>query len=110
MFDGIIIRNRNTGWQEIFDRGGHEHIRIHSGEMSHFVAQKLYDHHHVSTLIPWIGLPGTFGGATIGNAGCFGMEMSDIFVEAEVLDLATGEIHVWEKDDMQYSYRHSALK
>ena len=79
VFEGIIVRNRNTGWEAPFDRDGREYIRIHSGEMTHFVAQKLYDHHGISTLIPWIGLPGTFGGATVGNAGCFGMEMADIF-------------------------------
>ena len=92
MFEGIIVRNRNTGWEAPFDRDGREYIRVHSGEMSHFVAQKLYDHHGISTLVPWIGLPGTFGGATVGNAGCFGVEMSDIFTSAEVLDIHTGEV------------------
>ncbi len=110
MFEGIIVRSRDTGWETPFDRDGREYVRIHSGEMSHFVAQKLYDHHGISTLVPWIGLPGTFGGATVGNAGCFGVEMSDIFVESEVLDLATGEVKIWRKSDMDYSYRHSALK
>jgi UDP-N-acetylmuramate dehydrogenase len=90
-YDGIIIRNRNTGWEAPWEQGDRTYARIYSGEMSHFVAQKLYDSYEISTLVPWIGLPGTFGGATIGNAGCFGVEMSDIFVSAEVLDLHTGE-------------------
>lgn len=110
MFEGIVVRNRDTGWETPFDRDGREYIRVHSGEMSHFVAQKLYDHHGVSTLVPWIGLPGTFGGATIGNAGCFGVEMADIFVEAEVLDIQTGEVKNLKKSDMNYSYRNSSLK
>jgi UDP-N-acetylmuramate dehydrogenase len=110
MFEGIIVRNRDTGWEAPFERDGREYIRIHSGEMSHFVAQKLYDHHWVSTLVPWIGLPGTFGGATIGNAGCFGVEMADVFVESEVLDIHTGEVNNLKKSDMNYSYRNSSLK
>jgi len=110
MFDGIIVRNRNAGWQAPFERGGRHYVRIHSGQLSHFVAQKLYDHHGITTLIPWIGLPGTFGGATIGNAGCFGVEMVDIFTETEVLDLSTGEVKVLKKSDMNYSYRNSSLK
>lgn len=60
MFEGIIVRNRNAGWEEPFERGDRSYIRIHSGQLSHFVAQKLYEHHKISTLIPWIGLPGTF--------------------------------------------------
>lgn len=110
VFEGIIVRNRDTGWEAPFERDGREYMRIHSGEMSHFVAQKLYDHHGISTLIPWIGLPGTFGWATVGNAGCFGVEMSDIFVSAEVLDRETGEVKNLKRSDMNYSYRHSSLK
>jgi UDP-N-acetylmuramate dehydrogenase len=109
-YDGIIIRNRNTGWEAPFERDGRTYARIYSGEMSHFVAQKLYDSYGISTLVPWIGLPGTFGGATIGNAGCFGVEMSDIFVSAEVMDLYTGEVKNLSKSDMSYLYRDSSLK
>jgi UDP-N-acetylmuramate dehydrogenase len=61
-------------------------------------------------LVPWIGLPGTFGGATVGNAGCFGLEMSDIFIESEVLDLQTGEIKIFKPKDMNFAYRESSLK
>jgi UDP-N-acetylmuramate dehydrogenase len=39
--------------------------------------------------MPWIGLPGTVGGAVVGNAGCFGLETSDILKSAEILDIYT---------------------
>ncbi len=110
VFEGVIIRNRNTGWEEPFEQGGRVLLAVHSGSLSNTVAEKLYTHYRIPTLVPWIGLPGTFGGATIGNAGCFGVEMSDIFVSTEVLDLETGEVHVWEPRDMHYAYRESALK
>ncbi len=110
IFDGIIIRNRYGGWEEPFYRDGKHVLRIHSGEQSHGVAQKLYDHYHISTLIPWIGLPGTFGGATVGNAGCFGVEMSDICLEVEVLDRETGERVILSHADMRFAYRESFLK
>lgn len=109
-YEGIIIRNRYAGWEHPFHVGDHLRVRVHSGELVNFVATKLYEHNQVSTLIPWIGLPGTFGGATVGNAGCFGLEMSDIFVEAEVLDLQTGEVRIMKPKDMQFAYRESMLK
>jgi UDP-N-acetylmuramate dehydrogenase len=109
-FPWVIIRNRYGGWEEPFYRSDAHVIRVHSGEQSHAVAQKLYDHYSISTLVPWIGLPGTFGGATVGNAGCFGVEMSDICLEVEVLDTETGEILTFFHEDMQYSYRESFLK
>lgn len=36
--------------------------------------------------------------------------MSDIFIEAEVLDLSTGDIKIFKAQDMEFSYRESALK
>ena len=43
----------------------------------------------IPTLMSWIGLPGTVGGAVVGNAGCFGLETSDILESAEILDIYT---------------------
>lgn len=110
MYEGIIIRNRYVWWEQPIHSGNHFRVRIHSGESVNFVATKLYDHHKIATLMPWIGLPGTFGGATVGNAGCFWLEMSDIFLECEALDLATGDIVTLKKNDMKYAYRESTLK
>ena len=55
-------------------------------------------------------MPGTFGGATVGNAGCFAVEMADICVSVEVMDIETGEVQIFSKSDMQYQYRDSILK
>ncbi|MFH1790010.1 MAG: UDP-N-acetylmuramate dehydrogenase [bacterium] len=55
-----------------------------------------------------IGIPGTIGGAVIGNAGAMGKDMSDILIKVEVWQ--AGEILELSKDDCYFSYRHSALK
>ena len=52
------------------------------------------------------GIPGTFGGALRMNAGCFGSEIKDVFVEATALD-SRGNIHVLHRDDMGFVYRNS---
>lgn len=110
VFDGIIVRNRYAGYSEPFEHDGRRYVRVHSGEMSTVFALALYQHYGISVLVPWTGLPGTIGGACIGNAGCFGVETADIFVEAEVLDLESGEVHTYYHDDMEYVYRSSILK
>lgn len=110
LFEGIIIHNRYTGYTEPYEHGGAKYIRVHSGEMSTVFALALYQHYGISTLVPWTGLPGTMGWACIGNAGCFGVEMSDIMIEAEVLELESGIIHTYTHDDMHYHYRESILK
>jgi len=63
----------------------------------------------LSGLEPWIGLPGTVGGAVKGNAGCNGLETLDCLVKAEILDPKTGKIRTEEAAYFQFSYRHSIL-
>lgn len=109
-YAGIFIHNRLSGYSEPYDQSGKKYIRVQSGELSTTFATKLYQNYSISTLIPWVGLPGTMGGACIGNAGCFGLEMKDLLVEANVLDLETWETCRFTLEDMRYGYRESILK
>jgi UDP-N-acetylmuramate dehydrogenase len=54
------------------------------------------------------GIPGTIGGALRMNAGAYGSEMKDIFVEAYAIT-QNGDKITLSYDDMQFSYRNSAL-
>jgi UDP-N-acetylmuramate dehydrogenase len=52
------------------------------------------------------GVPGTVGGAQRMNAGCYGREIADIFVEATALD-GQGNTLTLTAAEMGFSYRHS---
>jgi UDP-N-acetylmuramate dehydrogenase len=54
------------------------------------------------------GIPGTVGGALRMNAGCYGKEIKDIFVEATAID-GRGNKHVLKASDMQFVYRKSGV-
>jgi len=55
------------------------------------------------------GVPGTVGGALRMNAGCYGREIADIFVEATALD-GEGNLLTLTAADMGFSYRHSEAR
>ena len=55
------------------------------------------------------GIPGTIGGALAMNAGAYGTEMRDIFVDCHGVT-RSGEKVVLNSDDMQFSYRHCGTK
>ena len=55
------------------------------------------------------GVPGTVGGALRMNAGCYGREVADIFVEATALD-NQGNMVTLTAADMGFSYRHSEAR
>ncbi len=55
------------------------------------------------------GIPGSVGGALVGNAGCYGHEISEFLVEATVLR-ADGTVETIGADDFEFTYRHSVFK
>ncbi len=54
------------------------------------------------------GVPGTIGGALKMNAGCYGSEVKDVFVEALAID-AKGSKHRLTADDMAFAYRKTGV-
>lgn len=54
------------------------------------------------------GIPGSFGGAVYMNAGSFGTEIKDVIVSVAVMN-RKGEIMIFEKDKLKFSYRSSNL-
>lgn len=55
------------------------------------------------------GIPGTVGGAVVGNAGAHGGDMAGNLLWADVL-VRSGEVERWTVDRFAYDYRTSALK
>jgi len=56
-----------------------------------------------------VSVPGTVGGAVVGNAGAHEGEVKDTLACAEIVD-ATGRTRSWAVEEMGYGYRTSALK
>ncbi len=55
------------------------------------------------------GIPGTLGGALIMNAGANGGEIGDITEWVDVVT-ATGDVRRLTHDELDFGYRHSALR
>ena len=54
------------------------------------------------------GIPGTVGGFVRMNGGAYGREVADILVDCDVV-MPDGTLVTLPVDDLQYTYRHSAL-
>ncbi len=55
------------------------------------------------------GIPGTVGGGVYMNAGAYGGEICQVCTQVQVMDLQ-GNIRILSGDEMDFSYRHSALE
>lgn len=56
------------------------------------------------------GIPGTVGASPIQNIGAYGSEMATNFYELKAINLLTGKISVFSKDDCKFGYRESIFK
>lgn len=54
------------------------------------------------------GIPGTLGGSIVGNAGCYGSQISDYLVDVTYLE--NGIVKTIIKEECKFSYRDSIFK
>jgi UDP-N-acetylmuramate dehydrogenase len=56
------------------------------------------------------GVPGTVGGATYGDAGCFGGEMRDVVSSVDAYDVTNGKRVTYSNAECRFGYRDSRFK
>lgn len=101
-YRGVVIR-LGQGFSNI-DLEEDNRVRVGAGAIDLHVARFAADKSLEGAEF-LCGIPGGIGGALRMNAGAYGTEISDIFVEAKALD-RQGNLHHLSLDDMGFSYRH----
>ena len=56
-----------------------------------------------------VGVPGTIGGAVVGNAGAHGGDISGVLISTTIWQPGRG-VRAYSKEEMKYGYRDSELK
>lgn len=102
-FRGLVIRMRSHGLEV---RG--DEIWAEAGVVMAKVVKAAAEA-GLTGLEEWNGLPGSVGGAVLGNAGCFGVETKDVLKEASVYLPGEG-VKTVEVDFFEYRYRWSRFK
>lgn len=103
-FRGLVIKNEAS---KISIKG--TNVTADSGTIIAKLLMKTLEN-RLSGLEKWVGLPGTVGGAVRGNAGCNGLETSEILKSATLFDPKTGEVKEVKNSYFNYAYRYSKLK
>ena len=102
-FDGIVICLKKLNNYEIYD----DYVYAEAGVMINALATKVTNK-GFSGLDFATGIPGTIGGSVYMNAGCFGSDINNILISAEVFD--GDNIIELSHDELEFGYRTSMLK
>ena len=101
---GVVIDNRAKKLKQIDEF----HFQIESGANFSGTARRMC-RFGLAGLAWAVGIPGTFGGAVVYNAGAYGGCLSDVLVRANLFSPTSGS--VWfDSEDLQLTYRNSVLQ
>jgi UDP-N-acetylmuramate dehydrogenase len=103
-FDGIVIKISNSKLEI-----NKEEIVADAGVSFFDIVLKSVES-SLSGLEWAAGIPGTVGGAVVGNAGAFGGEIKDNLLEARIYDVEKDEVRVLKNDECDFTYRNSFFK
>ena len=108
-YDGLVIKNEIIGLEVISEDDESMIVRVGAGENWHnfvlwAVDQDLWG---IENLVL---IPGTVGASPVQNIGAYGVEVSEVITEVEVVNIETGELVVLKNEDCGFEYRNSLFK
>ena len=108
-FEGLVIRNNIKGIERINEDPYHVWIKAMGGEVWHQLV--LYAINNKLAGIENLSLiPGLVGAAPMQNIGAYGVELVNVFDSLEAVDMETGEVRIFNKEECQFGYRESVFK
>jgi UDP-N-acetylmuramate dehydrogenase len=106
-YTGLAAAYRDSSW-ELHERDDAVLLSVGAGQTMSSLARRMAALGLAG--LEWAeGLPGTVGGAVVGNAGCYGGDTAGIVREVTLL-LDNGTVEQWPAERLHYGYRESLLK
>lgn len=104
-----VIHLNLKGIRILQDKNNKVLIKVQSGENWHEFVQWCInkDFGGIENLSL---IPGNVGTSPMQNIGAYGIEVKDVFHELEALEIATGKVHIFDKESCEFGYRESVFK
>ena len=108
-FKGTVLKNEIKGIECFFEDEKYVLVKVGAGEVWHEFVLHCLDH-------GWSGvenlalIPGSVGASPMQNIGAYGVEIQQVFHEANAVSLEDGKVHTFSREDCQFGYRESIFK
>ena len=108
-YEGLVLHNLLKGISTTQISEHEYHVSAAAGEVWHelvlyTIANNLGGMENLSLI------PGFVGASPMQNIGAYGVEIKDIFVSLKAMEVATGLIKTFTKEECQFGYRESFFK
>lgn len=108
-FEGIVLHNLLKGITKVQVSEHEFHVSAAAGEVWHelvlyAIANNLGGMENLSLI------PGYVGASPMQNIGAYGVEIKDIFVSLKAMEIASGLIKTFSKEECAFGYRESFFK
>ncbi len=108
-FNGLVVKINLKGTKKVKNDATHIYIRVGAGEIWHdFVKFCIANNYAGVENLSLIY--GTVGAAPMQNIGAYGVEIKDVFEDLEAMNIETGEIRTFNKEECKFGYRESIFK
>ncbi len=104
-----VLRNGLKGMQVVRQEGPDVWVRAASGEIWHEVVLWALDQ-NLGGIENLSLIPGTIGASPIQNIGAYGVELVSVFDSLEAVEIGTGEVKYFSKEECRFGYRESIFK
>ena len=107
-FEGVVIKNAIKGI--VFKKSG-SLIRVNSGAGTNWHELVLKSLEYGANGLENLSLiPGTVGASPVQNIGAYGVELKDVFERLQAIEITTGKVVTFTKDQCLFDYRSSVFK
>jgi len=108
-FKGIVVHLINRGIEIVSRNEDSVIVKVEAGEIWHdFVTYCV--NQGFGGLENLSLIPGNVGSCPIQNIGAYGVEVKDSILSVDAVDLQTGELLVFSKEECRFGYRDSIFK
>lgn len=108
-FDGTILHSKIRGITAVSEDEQHIVVSVGAGEVwddfvAHCVKQGWYGIENLSLI------PGEVGASAVQNIGAYGVEVEQYVLQVKAINLASGKLTIFKREELAYGYRTSVFK